>query len=120
MTIQDVAHKSVTGIAHQPDDFVVVVETGKVEPGPYDLLIDQMLWVVYRISPAQILVVSRWQELSLKELQIPPRITLYQARPESCGAGFGKSKYCYLCHTMKSAGGELGYRLILFTKCDCS
>ena len=40
VTIQDVAHKSVTGIAHQPDDFVLVVEIGKVEPGPYDLLID--------------------------------------------------------------------------------
>ena len=40
VTIQDVVHKSVTGIAHQPDDFVVVVETGKVEPGPYDLFID--------------------------------------------------------------------------------
>ena len=119
MTIQDVAHKPVTGLAHQPDDFVVVVETGKVEAGPYDLLIDQMLWVGYRISPAQILVVSRWQELTLKELQIPPRITLYETRLESCGAGFGESKYRYLCHTTTSAGRELGCRVILPTESDC-
>ena len=119
MTIQDVAHKPVTGIAHQPDDCVVVVETGKVEAGPYDLRIDQMLWVGYRISPAQILVVSRWKELTLKELQIPPRITFYQTRSESCGAGFGESKYRYLCHTTTSAGRETGYRRILFTKSDC-